>query len=111
MGLTYKENVADTRETPAKEIIRELKEYDVEIFGYDPLLDGIEDEFGVRAVSNLKDISHIDCVILAVAHDAFKQISLDRLKELMNDAPVLIDIRGVFARKEAEEKGVYYQTL
>ena len=48
MGLTYKENVADTRETPVKDIIRELKEYGVEIYGYDPLLDNIEHEFGIK---------------------------------------------------------------
>ncbi len=50
MGLTYRENVADTRETPVKEIIKELKEYGVEILGYDPLLNNIEQEFGIKAV-------------------------------------------------------------
>ena len=111
MGLTYKANVADIRETPAKEIIRELKEYGVEIFGYDPLLDDIETEFGVKTVSSLDDISNIDCVILAVAHEAFKGIKLDNLKGLMNGTPVLVDLQGIFARKEAEEKGFYYVTL
>ncbi len=48
MGLTYKENVADTRETPVKGIIQELKEYGVDIFGYDPLLNDIEHEFGIK---------------------------------------------------------------
>ena len=48
MGLTYKENVADTRETPVKEIIKELKEYGVELYGYDPLLNNIETEFGIK---------------------------------------------------------------
>jgi len=48
MGLTYKENVADTRETPVKEIIRELKEYGVDIYGYDPLLNDIEMNSGLN---------------------------------------------------------------
>jgi len=48
MGLTCKENVADTRETPVKEIIKELKEFGVDIYGYDPLLDDIEHEFGIK---------------------------------------------------------------
>jgi len=110
MGLTYKEDVADTRETPAKGIIKELGEYGVEIFGYDPLLDNAEDEFGIRIVSNLEDIK-IDGVILTVAHKAFQEIILDKLKALMNHKPVLIDVRGFFDRQEAEEKGFYYQTL
>jgi len=49
MGLTYKENVADTRETPVKEMIKALKEYGVNICGYDPLLNNIEQEFGIKS--------------------------------------------------------------
>ena len=110
MGLTYKENVADTRETPAKGIIKELGEYGVEIFGYDPLLDDAEGEFGIRIVSNLEDIK-VDGVILTVAHKAFQKVSVDKLKAIMSDRPVLIDVRGFFDRQEAAEKGFYYRTL
>ncbi|MFC1958254.1 nucleotide sugar dehydrogenase [Chloroflexota bacterium] len=110
MGLTYKEDVADIRETPVKGIIRELQKYEVEIFGYDPLLENIEEEFGVKAISNLEDLSYADCIILTVSHRPFENIGVDRLKELMSDPPVLIDVRGIFA-KEAEEKGFYYRTL
>lgn len=111
MGLTYKENVADTRETPVKEIIKELREYGVEIIGYDPLLDNIEDEFGIEVVSNFKEVPKVDGVILAVAHAAFQKVTLDKLKGIMNDSPILIDVRGFFDNKEAVEKGFYYWTL
>ena len=111
VGLTYKENVADTRQTPVKEIIKELKEYGVEMFGYDPLLDDIEDEFGIKVVTNLKESPKVDGVILAVAHKAFGEITVDSLKGIMNDKPVLIDVRGFFDSKEAAEKGLYYRTL
>jgi UDPglucose 6-dehydrogenase/UDP-N-acetyl-D-galactosamine dehydrogenase len=68
MGLTYKENVADTRESPVREIIKELKEFGIEIHGYDPLLSKEEIEaFGVKASANL-DVK-MDCVIVAVAHE------------------------------------------
>jgi len=110
MGLTYKEDVADTRETPVKEIIKELQEYGMEIFGYDPLLDDIEGEFGIRIVSNFEEIQ-VDGVILAVAHKAFKEVTVDKLKGIMNDNPVLIDVRGFFDSQEAAEKGFYYLTL
>lgn len=111
MGLTYKENVADIRETPAKDIITELRGYGVELLGYDPLLGNVEGEFGIRFVSDIDSIAQIDGVILTVAHDAFSEISLDRLRGLMGDSPVLIDVRGVFSREEAEAKRFTYRTL
>ena len=111
MGLTYKENVADTRETPAKEIIKALKECGVEVFGYDPLLNDIEQEFGIKSLSNLEGISRIDCMILAVAHETFKEITLDKLKSIMHANPILIDVRRFFESKQAEERGFYYRSL
>jgi UDPglucose 6-dehydrogenase/UDP-N-acetyl-D-galactosamine dehydrogenase len=111
MGLTYKENVDDIRETPAKEIIKELKEYGVDIYGYDPLLDNIEQEFGIKALSSLENISGIDCVILAVAHEAFVEITLDGLKSIMNADPILIDVRGLFEPAKAKEFGFYHRSL
>lgn len=111
MGLTYKENVADIRETPAKDIITELRGYGVELLGYDPLLGNVEGEFGIRFVSDIDSIAPIDGIILTVAHDAFSEISLDRLGGLMGDSPVLIDVRGVFSREEAEAKRFTYRTL
>lgn len=111
MGLTYKENVADIRETPAKELIKELKEYGVDIFGYDPLIDDIEPEFGIKALSRLESISGIDCVILAVAHEAFKEITLDELRGIMSAKPILIDVRGFFDLQEAAKRESYYRSL
>lgn len=111
MGLTYKENVADIRETPAREIIKELKEFDIEVLGYDPLLKSIAREFGVKALSSLKDVSGIDGIILAVAHDAFKKITLDKLRKITNPEPILIDVRGFFEPAKAKKKGFYYQSL
>jgi len=137
MGLTYKENVADTRETPVKDIIKELKGYGVETLGYDPLLDNIEHEFAIKAydsslltnsinalnsplprrerievrVNATSPTNLIDCVILTVVHDAFKEVTLDKLKRIMNANPILIDVRGVFDAKEATENGFYYRGL
>jgi len=111
MGLTYKENVADTRETPVKEVIRELKEYGVEIWGYDPLLDNIGDEFAIKSVQNLQQAPKVDGVILAVAHDAFTKITPGELKELTNNKPILIDVRRLFNEEEAKREGLYYKSL
>jgi UDP-N-acetyl-D-galactosamine dehydrogenase len=111
MGLTYKENVPDIRETPVREIIDELKEFGVEITGYDPLLGNVAKEFGIKAVKSLKGLNGIDGIILAVAHDAFKTISVNNLKEIVNANPVLIDVRGLFNPAAARKAGFYYWSL
>jgi len=115
MGLTYKENVPDTRESPVREIIKELKEFGVDVYGYDPLLSKEEIEaFSVKSSANL-DVK-MDCVIVAVAHEEFKNKSFLSTgsffrKKVLNNAPVLIDVRGMFNGEEAKRKGFYYRRL
>jgi UDP-N-acetyl-D-mannosaminuronate dehydrogenase len=53
----------------------------------------------------------VDCVIVAVAHDEFKKINLKDMKELMNNAPVLIDVRGMFDGEAAKKNDFYYRGL
>jgi len=104
MGLTYKENVADTRESPVRETVKELKEFGIDVYGYDPMLSRKEIEgFGVKVLGNLG--VKVDCVIVAVAHDEFKKIKLGDVKKFMNDAPVLVDVRSMFDDEEAKRKG------
>ncbi len=122
MGLTYKENVPDTRESPVREIVKELKEFSIEVYGYDPMLSKEEiEQFGVKAFNTSEDIK-VDCVIVAVAHNEFKKMNFKdfllaqiffykKKKCFMNDKPVLIDVGGVFDGEEAKEKGFYYRRL
>jgi len=110
MGLTYKENVPDTRESPVREIVKELGEFGVKMFGYDPLLEkGDVENFGVDALERLS--VKVDAVIITVAHDEFKKIDLEDIKKFMNDKPVLIDVRGMYDAKDAERKDFYYRRL
>jgi UDP-N-acetyl-D-galactosamine dehydrogenase len=111
MGLTYKENIADTRETPVKDIIRELEKCGVELYGYDPLLNNVEQEFSVKAVSNPRKLTGIDCLVLTVNHNVFHQITLSDLKVIMGPGPVLIDVRRFFDETEAKRMGFHYQSL
>jgi len=117
IGLTYKENVADTRETPQKHVIEELKEYGIEPLGYDPLLRTAEaeKEFAIKMLPRLEQKLRFDAVILAVAHDVLRDptrgISLEGLAGIMNSRPILVDIRRFFDGAEAVKKGFYYRTL
>jgi UDP-N-acetyl-D-galactosamine dehydrogenase len=115
MGLTYKENVVDTRETPLKQLVEELKEYGIETYGYDPLLDDIGDEFGITILKTLEQAGKFDGIILAVPHDIFKEangkISLRRLYNVANSHPVLVDVRGCLDVGEVLANGFHYRTL
>ena len=110
MGLTYKENVPDTRETPVVEMIRVLKEFGVDVYGYDPLLSPAEIEgFGVEPVDGLKD--GMDALVVAVAHDQFRGISLEEIAGSMGEGPVVVDVRGVYGGSQTEELGIRYVRL
>jgi UDP-N-acetyl-D-galactosamine dehydrogenase len=117
IGLTYKENVPDTRETPQKHVIEELKEYGIVSMGYDPLLDiaEAEEEFKVKMLTSLVSKIKFDAVILAVTHDIFshqpRNITLKSLAGIMNSQPVLIDIRRHFDATRATKLGFCYRTL
>ena len=110
MGLTFKENVDDTRETPVKEIIKELKEFQCELYGYDPMI--TKEEIGKFGIIILEDLNKIqvDCIIITVIHDNFKTISLENLIDMMKDNPILIDIRGFYS-EEAKKRKIIYQKL
>jgi UDPglucose 6-dehydrogenase/UDP-N-acetyl-D-galactosamine dehydrogenase len=111
MGLTYKENVPDIRGTLVKEVVKELKEFDINVFGYDPLL--TKDEVKELEVMPLDESDNIkfDCIIVATAHNEFKKMKLDNILKMVNEKPVLIDVKGIFSKEEAEKKGFYYVRL
>jgi len=110
MGLTYKEDVADIRESPVENMVQELKEYDVNVYGYDPLLpDIVIKHFGVMPLPKLD--KKMDAVIIAVAHTQFRQLPIEKIRTFMNNNPVLIDVRGMVDPVMAEKIGVYYKKL
>lgn len=110
MGLTYKEDVADIRESPVEKMVEELKEYDVDVFGYDPLLsNNVIEHFGAKPLPTLN--KKMDAVIIAVAHSVFRKMGIADICHFMNHNPVLIDVRGMVDRDEAEKAGVYYRKL
>ena len=110
MGLTFKENVDDTRETPVREIIKELKEFQCEIYGYDPMISKDEiEKFGIKYLDDLNKIQ-VDCIIITVIHDIFKTISLANLIGIMNNNPILIDVRGYYD-EAAKKRNIIYRKL
>jgi len=107
MGLTYKEDIPDIRESPSAGIVQELREFGVNVYGYDPMLTKMEIEgFGIAAFNH----EIMDGVIVAVAHEEFRRMNLKDLRQFMNDKTVLVDVRGIYS-KENEIKEFYYRKL
>ncbi|PKL61216.1 MAG: nucleotide sugar dehydrogenase [Methanomicrobiales archaeon HGW-Methanomicrobiales-2] len=110
LGLTYKEDIADTRESPVMEMVKELKEFYCDVYGYDPLLPDSEIEhFGAKSLPNLE--MKMDAVIIAVAHKQFRKMTIEEIRRFMNAQPVLIDARGMVDQNEIDEVEVYYRKL
>lgn len=111
MGLTYKEDVPDIRESPVIEIIRELNEFQVRVYGYDPLLsEEVIRRMGLEPVLQLEK-GGFDSVIIAVPHQQFKEMDAGNILGLMGEHPVLVDVKGIIDRNHAMIAGIYYQRL
>jgi len=113
MGITFKENCPDIRNSKVIDIINELKEYGMKIKVVDPLAEEseVQREYGIK-LSKLEDITDVEAVIFAVPHEKFKDISLKDLKKIYKDDKlVLIDVKGIFNKKEAETLNYLYWRL
>lgn len=116
LGLTFKENTPDIRNSKVMDIINSLKEYGIEPIVIDPEADVKEakHEYGIDLI-DIKDVNNVDCLVLAVGHDKFKKLSIDKLDSLYgdfsNDEKVLIDVKSMFDRSEIVELGYSYWRL
>ncbi len=113
LGLSFKENVKDTRNSKVKDIIRRLREYRVEVLAHDPLLedDEIRNGFQVKNIKELSDAPLVDAIIMAVPHQSLLRLTTEDLKARMNGRPLLVDVKSVFSRAEAEASGIIYKAL
>lgn len=116
LGLTFKENCPDTRNSKVDDIIKTLNSYGIEPIVVDPWASA-EDamhEYGVT-LTNIKDVKDADCVIFAVAHNDFKTLSLNQIKKLFKDCPddekVLIDVKGIYNVKDLDDSKMRYWRL
>lgn len=103
LGLTFKENCPDLRNTRVVDIIRELAQYDVNVDVYDPWVEADEArrEYGVDVVSKLDD-GQYDGVIIAVAHKQFVEMGAERLRALGKADHVLYDLKYVLPQDASD---------
>lgn len=103
LGLTFKENCPDLRNTRVVDIIRELAQYDVNVDVYDPWVEADEArrEYGVEVLSSL-DNNQYDGVIIAVAHQQFVEMGAERLRALGKADHVLYDLKYVLPQDASD---------
>lgn len=119
LGMAFKENCPDTRNSRAIEIYHKLKGYGMQVFAVDPHADPamIKKEYGVELIP-LSDIRDADCVAVLVAHKEFRDFSLGKLISLYKDEkkregalPVLLDVKGIYDAEEMKKSGFDYWRL
>lgn len=125
LGLTFKEDCPDIRNTKVVDIIDELKEYEMNVLVVDPMADKEEviREHGIQ-LSNIEDISNVDVVILAVSHSEYRKMSIGNFEKLYSKEYVLdevavdmntqeknvfIDVKGIMDKKDAKDNMIYWK--
>ena len=100
MGITFKENVADIRNSKVSNLVKELMDYSLNVHVVDPYASANEvaHEYGISMIE--KPDGTYDAIIIAVGHDEYKALTPDQLVELSNDKLLLFDIKGVKEEKD-----------
>jgi UDP-N-acetyl-D-galactosamine dehydrogenase len=103
MGLAFKENCPDLRNSRVVDIVRELAEFNVRTDVFDPWVDAEEArrECGITPISQ-PQIGHYDAIVLAVAHDLFRELGADGVRRFGKDPHVLYDVKYLFGREDAD---------
>ncbi|EKD38034.1 MAG: hypothetical protein ACD_75C00889G0001 [uncultured bacterium] len=103
MGLTFKENCPDLRNTRVIDIVSEFQEYGIPVDVYDPWVSSTEamKEYGIPLVQSLEQDTY-SALVIAVAHRQFTELSVAELRGLCKEKAVLFDVKGLFPRDQVD---------
>lgn len=116
LGLTFKENCPDTRNSKVNDIVKCLNTYGIDPIVVDPWADEHDalQEYGIT-LTKLEDVYDADCVIVAVAHNEFKALSLDEIKKMYRQSDdkekVLIDVKDLYKVEDLKASGIRFWRL
>jgi len=110
LGLTFKENVRDIRNSRVPDIMNELKAFAADIIIYDPLADAeeVKHEYGLE-LATLKDLNKLDGLILAVPHREFLDMERKVLFAMLNTGGIFIDVKSAIPKRDIPEKILSWQ--
>src|SRR5690554_1832205 len=105
MGLTFKENCPDLRNTRVIDIVRELQNYNANVHVYDPWADKAEarHEYGLELIDAPKPGSY-DAIILCVGHDAFRELGADAIRTFGKSNHVLFDVKNILPKEAVDAR-------
>ncbi|MBX2803275.1 MAG: nucleotide sugar dehydrogenase [Myxococcales bacterium] len=108
LGLTFKENVGDVRNSRVPDIVHELRDHGATVLAHDPLADPehCARELGVP-LTQLDDFRGLDALVVAVAHDAYRELLARDLATLLRDGGVLFDVKSMLQPADHEERYAY----
>lgn len=111
LGLTFKENVHDIRNSKVPDIVAELQQFNISPLIHDPMADPAETlhEYGLR-LCKLEEIRELDALVLAVNHQVLLDLGLDAIRACMKGSAVFIDVKSVFAPGDFPQ-GIAYWSL
>jgi UDP-N-acetyl-D-galactosamine dehydrogenase len=103
MGLTFKEDCPDLRNTRVVDIVSELKEYNCLVDVYDPwvVVGDAEEEYSIRPVVSLESGSY-DAIVLAVAHRQFREMGVEAIRALTKPASILYDLKYLLPAQDSD---------
>jgi UDP-N-acetyl-D-galactosamine dehydrogenase len=109
LGLTFKENVTDIRNSRVPDIIRELNEFGINPLIHDPHASSeeVHEEYGLE-ISDIKEFKNLDALFLAVAHNEFKQMGIETLTKMLKETAVFADIKGLFKPEQVKSPHIYW---
>ena len=116
LGLPSKENCPDTRNSKVDDIIKQLNTYGIEPVVVDPWASEQDamHEYGVN-LTKIEDVDNADCMIVAVAHNEFKMLTLDKIKRYFkagaDNEKVLIDVKGLYKIEDLNASGMLWWRL
>ncbi len=103
MGLTFKENCPDLRNTRVVDIVNELRDYNIKADVHDPWVSkkDAKDEYQIDLVDKPK-LGYYDAIVLAVAHDEFRELGADAIRQYGNSSHILYDLKYLFNESESD---------
>lgn len=109
MGITFKEDVADIRNSKVADLVKELMQFSVNVHLTDPHAspNEVAHEYGLSMVDQVS--TNYDAVIVAVKHKEYKNLDLAYFKSVMNGAPILYDLKGLLSEMPKEENLDYWR--
>ncbi len=113
LGLTFKENIPDIRNSKVVDIYKELQEFGIKTYVYDPnaYKDEVFREYDIELLQNPYTFSPYDAVIVAVKHNAFGEYDIKFYEHIITDPKIIVDVKHLYDKELFTKKGFLYWSL